>query len=97
MCAASRPTPRSVELLNVLSKLTQCAARRSTRSSDASVSSGGRAVTAVEVKTAFTAPPRGLAAFTRQFPHARALVVGAGSGAISLEEFLARPAAEWLT
>jgi len=57
----------------------------------------GRAVTAVEVKSAFSAPPRGLVAFKKHFPHARALVVGAGSGAIPLEAFLARPAAEWLT
>ena len=53
-------------------------------------------LTAIEVKTAFSAPPRGLAAFRAQFPRARTLVVGAGSGAIALEDFLARPATGWL-
>lgn len=57
----------------------------------------GRAVTAIEVKSVFSAPSRGLAAFRTHFPHARTLLVGAGSGAIPIEDFLARPAAEWLT
>lgn len=56
----------------------------------------GTSVTAIEVKSAFSAPPRGLAAFRRHFPHAHTLLVGAGSGAIPLENFLARPAAAWL-
>lgn len=56
----------------------------------------GQHLTAIEVKTAFSAPPRGLAAFRAQFPRARTLVVGAGSGAIALEDFLARPATGWL-
>jgi predicted AAA+ superfamily ATPase len=56
----------------------------------------GRRVTAVEVKSGFSASPRGLIAFRSHFPHARALVVGAGSGAIPLGDFLARPAADWL-
>lgn len=56
----------------------------------------GRRVTAIEVNSGFSAPPRGLVAFKRHFPNALALVVGAGSGAIPLEDFLGRPAADWL-
>jgi predicted AAA+ superfamily ATPase len=56
----------------------------------------GPHITAIEVKSAFSAPPRGLAAFQRRFPRARALVVGAGSGAIPLERFLERPAGDWV-
>jgi predicted AAA+ superfamily ATPase len=59
------------------------------------VHAGGR-LTAIEVKSSFSTPPRGLVAFRAHFPHARTLVVGAGSGATSLEDFLARPAGEWL-
>lgn len=51
--------------------------------------------TALEVKSAFSAPPRGLAVFQKRYPRARALVVGAGSGAIPLGAFLERPAAGW--
>lgn len=57
----------------------------------------GRKVTAIEVKSAFSAPPRGLIAFRTHFPHARGLLVGAGAGAIPIDDFLARPAIEWLT
>ncbi len=56
----------------------------------------GRALTAVEVKSGFSAPARGLVAFRKQFPRAATLVVGAGSGAIQLEDFLARPAVDWV-
>jgi predicted AAA+ superfamily ATPase len=56
----------------------------------------GPHVTAIEVKTAFSAAPRGLTAFQRKFPRARAFVVGAGSGAIPLESFFARAAGDWV-
>lgn len=56
----------------------------------------GSALVAIEVKSAWSAPSRGLAAFRAQFPRARTLLVGAGSGAIGLEPFLSRPAPEWL-
>lgn len=55
---------------------------------------GGR-ITAIEVKSTFSAPPRGLAVFQRHFPKARTLLVGPGSG-VPVEIFLSRPAAEWL-
>lgn len=56
----------------------------------------GEHITAIEVKSAFSAPPRGLAAFQKAYPRARALVVGAGSGAIPLETFLERSAGAWV-
>lgn len=56
----------------------------------------GAAVVGIEVKSVYSAPPRGLTAFRSHFPRARTLVVGAGSGAIPLEEFLSRPASAWL-
>ena len=56
----------------------------------------GTSILGIEVKSVFSAPPRGLAAFKAHFPTARTLVVGAGSGAIPLDAFLCRPAAEWL-
>ncbi len=56
----------------------------------------GAAVVGIEVKSAFSAPPRGLTAFRSRFPRARTLVVGAGSGAVPLEAFLSHPASEWL-
>ena len=57
---------------------------------------GGR-TTAIEVKSGFSSPPRGLIVFQRQFPRARTLRVGPGSGGVALDLFLSRPAAEWLT
>ncbi len=56
---------------------------------------GGR-ITAIEVKSGFSSPPRGLGVFQRQFPRARTLLVGPGSGGVALDLFLSRPAAEWL-
>jgi predicted AAA+ superfamily ATPase len=56
----------------------------------------GASIVGIEVKSAFSAPPRGLTAFRGHFPRVHTLVVGAGSGAIPLETFLSRPAAEWL-
>lgn len=55
----------------------------------------GRDVVAIEVTTARTRDTRpGLEVFTRSFPKARNLLVGAQG--ISLEEFLLRPAETWL-
>jgi predicted AAA+ superfamily ATPase len=56
----------------------------------------GEHITAIEVKSAFSAPPRGLAAFQKAYPRARALVVGAGSGSIPLETFFERSAGAWV-
>jgi predicted AAA+ superfamily ATPase len=56
----------------------------------------GAAVVGIEVKSIQSAPPRGLTAFRAHFPGARTLVVGAGSGAIPVAEFLSHPASEWL-
>ncbi len=56
---------------------------------------GGR-VTAAEVKSGRRPASRGLAAFQRHFPEARAIVVGTGPSAIPLEVFFERPAADWL-
>lgn len=56
----------------------------------------GRAVLAVEVKSGRRARALpGLAAFQRRYPAARALTVGAGG--VTLEEFLTRPVAHWLS
>ena len=52
--------------------------------------------TAIEVKSTFSASTKGLGAFKQQFPRARTLLVGPGSGAIGIEEFLSRPASWWL-
>ncbi len=53
-------------------------------------------VTAIEVKSSFSGPVRGLDAFRAHFPHAHTLEVGPGSGSVPLEVFLERPAAAWL-
>jgi predicted AAA+ superfamily ATPase len=58
------------------------------------VLAGGGRVAGLEVKTARSAPPKGLARFRQRFPQAKAWVVG--PGAISLEEALTQPAAAWL-
>ncbi|MCH7493210.1 hypothetical protein IIA16_00640 [bacterium] len=59
------------------------------------VLSRGGATTAIEVKTGKPrADRRGAAAFAERFPGSRVLVVG--SGGIPLEEFLSRPAPDWL-
>ncbi len=51
---------------------------------------------AVEVKAGpFRGPHPGLAAFQKQFPHARTMVVG--EGGVPLVEFLSEPAEFWLT
>ncbi len=56
---------------------------------------GGRAVTAIEVKSGRTRSAQpGLAAFTESFKVRRTLLVG-GDG-IPIEEFLARPVAHWV-
>ncbi len=41
-------------------------------------------------------PSRGVSAFKQQFPRARTLLVGAGSGAMAIEAFLMHPASRWL-
>ena len=56
----------------------------------------GGQVTGIEVKSNFSASTKGLGAFKAQLPRARTLIVGAGSGAIGIEEFLSRPASWWL-
>jgi predicted AAA+ superfamily ATPase len=56
----------------------------------------GDELVGIEVKSAFSAPARGLTAFRAHFPRARTLLVGAGSGAVPLERFLSAPAAEWI-
>ena len=53
---------------------------------------GGR-ITAIEVKSALSSPPAGLRAFQRQFPKARTLLVGPGSGG-ALALFLSPPPAD---
>lgn len=53
-------------------------------------------LTAIEVKSTFSSPPRGLGVFQRHFPKARTLLVGPGS-AVPLDVFLSRPAADWLS
>lgn len=57
---------------------------------------GGETLLGIEVKSVHSAPARGLSAFRKRFPRSRTLLVGAGSGSVPLEHFLARSAGEWL-
>jgi predicted AAA+ superfamily ATPase len=55
----------------------------------------GRRVLAIEVKSGARRDSlAGLGAFLREFPKARPLVVG--TGGVEIEDFLARPVAEWI-
>jgi uncharacterized protein len=55
----------------------------------------GTRVWGIEVKSARSGKLGGLEAFRRRYPAARTWLIGGGG--VPLEEFFARPAAEWFT
>ena len=56
----------------------------------------GRTVTAIEVKSGRTPDTLpGLDRFVQMFPNSRTLLVGRGG--ITVEEFLSRPVAHWIS